>query len=67
MFFPYLDNGGVIRGKSTRVSSLEGRLDVDRGDGPRSTSSYLAVRRGDWELFSQSDTEFELRNHFNKY
>ena len=33
VFFPYRDNGGAIRGKSTHVSSLEGRLDVDRGDG----------------------------------
>ncbi len=33
VFFTYLDNGGVIRGKSTHVSSLEGRFDVDRGDG----------------------------------
>jgi hypothetical protein len=33
VFFPYLNKGGVIRGKSTHVSSLEGRLDVDRGDG----------------------------------
>jgi hypothetical protein len=31
--FLYRDNGGAIRGKSAHVSSLEGRLDVDRGDG----------------------------------
>ena len=33
VFFPYRDNSRAIRGKSTHVSRLEGRLDVDRGDG----------------------------------
>ena len=36
VFLLYCDNGGVIPGKGAHVSSLEGRLDVDRGDGRRS-------------------------------
>ena len=29
--------------------------------------SYLAIRRADWNIFSQQDAEFEIRNHFYKY
>ena len=35
--------------------------------GPALANSYLAIRRADWELFSQYDAEFEVRNHFYKY
>ena len=35
--------------------------------GPALANSYLTIRRADWELFSQHDAEFEVRNHFYKY
>lgn len=28
---------------------------------------YLAIRRSDWELFSNHDEQFELKHHFYKY
>lgn len=31
------------------------------------SSSYLAVRRADWEIFSRRDAEFEIKNHFYKF
>lgn len=34
---------------------------------PGLSSSYLAIRRADWELFSNNDTAFELKHHFYKY
>jgi glutamine synthetase len=35
--------------------------------GPALSGSYLAIRRADWNIFSQQDLEFEIRNHFYKY
>ena len=35
--------------------------------GPALSSSYLAIRRADWQLFSARDTDFELKHHFYKY
>ena len=35
--------------------------------GPTLASSYLAIRRADWELFSAEDLDFELNHHFYKY
>ncbi len=35
--------------------------------GPQLTTSYLAVKQADWDLFSQHDAEFEIRHHFYKY
>ena len=35
--------------------------------GPALSGSYLAIRRADWNIFSQQDVEFEIRNHFYKY
>ena len=49
------------------ISALEGDAILTDAMGPALTSSYLAVRRGDWELFSRNDTEFELKNHFYKF
>ena len=34
---------------------------------PALSGSYLAIRRADWNIFSQQDVEFEIRNHFYKY
>ena len=34
---------------------------------PGLSSSYLAIRRADLELFSNNDTAFELKHHFYKY
>ena len=35
--------------------------------GPALSGSYLAIRRADWNIFSQQDAEFEIKNHFYKY
>jgi len=35
--------------------------------GPTLSSSYLAIRRADWNLFSGQDASFELKHHFYKY
>lgn len=35
--------------------------------GPVLTTSYLAIRRADWQLFSGEDAAFELKHHFYKY
>ena len=35
--------------------------------GPSLAESYLAVRRGEWELFSARDEAFEVKRHFYKY
>ena len=35
--------------------------------GPLLAESYLAVRRSDWEIFSNNDEAFELKHHFYKY
>ena len=60
-----------IRRLPASLGEAIGALEVDStltgAMGANLASSYLAVRRGDWELFCQNDTEFELRNHFYKY
>ena len=35
--------------------------------GPMLANSYLTIREADWELFSQYDADYEIRNHFLKY
>ncbi|MFQ5933072.1 MAG: glutamine synthetase family protein [Dehalococcoidia bacterium] len=35
--------------------------------GPVLASSYLAIRRADWQLFSGEDAAFELKHHFYKF
>lgn len=49
------------------VEALEDDLVLMEALGPDLTRSYLAVRRGDLELFSSRDEAFELRHHFYKY
>jgi glutamine synthetase len=49
------------------VEALEADLVLMEALGPDLTRSYLAVRRGDLELFSGHDEAFELRHHFYKY
>ena len=35
--------------------------------GPMLAESYLAIRWGEWRLFSVNDVDFELKRHFYKY
>jgi glutamine synthetase len=35
--------------------------------GPVLAGSYLAVRRSEWDAYSEGDEEFEQRGHFSKY
>ncbi len=60
----------VIRGFMT--SARPRRVVTNSGNpdgalGPALSSSYLAIRRADWQLFSGRDTTFELKHHFYKY
>ena len=49
------------------TSALEADSTLTGAMGPALANSYLAIRRADWDLFSQHDAEFEVRNHFYKY
>lgn len=49
------------------IAALEADATLTDAMGPTLANSYLAIRRGDWELFSQRDAEYEIRNHFAKY
>ena len=49
------------------VNALEADRTLTDAMGPVLANSYLAIRRADWELFSQRDAEYEIRNHFYKY
>lgn len=35
--------------------------------GPQLASTYLAVKRAEWEIFSAKDLDFEIRHHFWKF
>ena len=35
--------------------------------GPTLATSYLAVRRSEWETYSAGDEAFEQQGHFSKY
>ena len=35
--------------------------------GLKLAESYLAIRRADWELFSQHDVDYEIKHHIYKY
>ena len=49
------------------ANNLESDAALTGAMGPALANSYLVVRRADWELFSQRDAEFEIKNHFYKY
>ena len=49
------------------TNALENDAVLTTAMGSALANSYIAVRRADWELFSQRDAEFEIRNHFYKY
>ena len=61
---------GIHRLPATLKDAI-GALEVDTtltdAMGPALANSYLTIRRADWDLFSQHDAEFEVRNHFYKY
>jgi glutamine synthetase len=49
------------------IAALEGDEVLKEALGPVLAESYLTVRRGDWELFSNEDEAFELKHHFYKF
>ena len=49
------------------IGALEADAMLTEAMGPALATSYLAVRRSDWEVFSQEDVDFEIRHHFYKY
>ena len=65
-----LANRGIKRLPATlaeAIAALESDAVLTGAMGAGLAASYLAIRRGDWELFSQYDAECELKNHFYKY
>lgn len=48
-------------------TALEADTMLTAALGPLLTDSHLAIRRYDWERFSQQDVEFELKHHIYKY
>jgi glutamine synthetase len=49
------------------IEALESDPVLLEAMGPLLAHSYLAIRRGNWELFSRNDVNFELKHHFYKY
>ena len=49
------------------IRALEADTVLTDAMGPLLADSYLTIRRADWELFSQHDAEYEIKNHFYKY
>ena len=49
------------------IGALEADSTLTDAMGLALANSYLAIRRADWDLFSQHDAEFEVRNHFYKF
>lgn len=49
------------------IRALETDATLTGAMGPALADSYLAIRRGDWELFSQHDVDYEVQHHFYKY
>lgn len=65
-----LERRGVRRLPSNlgeAIQALEGDQVLLDALGPVLARSYLAIRRGDWQLFSANDEAYELRHHFYKY
>ncbi|HEX6702359.1 MAG TPA: glutamine synthetase family protein [Gaiellaceae bacterium] len=61
---------GILRLPATQKEALDA-LAADHvlttALGPALTSSYLAVRRSEWEAYSAGDEAFEQQGHFSKY
>jgi glutamine synthetase len=61
---------GIHRLPATQEEALDA-LDADQvlttALGPTLTTSYLAVRRSEWEAYSAGDEAFEQQGHFSKY
>ena len=62
------------RGIQPLPTSLDAAIELLENDqlllealGPELAKAYLAIRRADYELFSNEDMEFELKQHFFKY
>ncbi len=49
------------------IRALKADTTLTDAMGPALANSYLTIRRADWELFSQHDADYEVRNHFYKY
>jgi glutamine synthetase len=64
------DERGLVRLPATQAEALDALAadDVLTGAlGPVLASSYLAVRRSEWEAYSAGDETFEQQGHFSKY
>ena len=64
----------ALRGIERLPETQRGALNALEADGvltaalgPTLTSSYLAVRRSEWEAYSMEDEAFEQQGHFLKY
>ncbi len=49
------------------IEALEQNSVLIEALGSGLAAPYLAIRRSDWELFSNHDEQFELKHHFYKY
>ena len=63
-----------VRGIVPLPATQDEALDALAGDqvltaalGPVLAESYLAVRRSEWDAYSQGDETFEQQGHFSKY
>ncbi len=68
------DEERAARGIRRFPTTLQGALDNLAGDevltealGPLLASAYLAVKRLEWQSFSQGDLAYELKHHFWKF
>jgi glutamine synthetase len=62
--------GGIVRMPAAQAEALDALAADDLllgALGPELAGSYLAVRRSEWEAYSQGDQAFEQRGHFEKY
>jgi glutamine synthetase len=61
---------GIVRLPATQreaLDALEGDEVLTRALGPVLATSYLAVRRSEWEAYLAGDDAFEQQGHFLKY
>ena len=58
---------GCLPPYSRATQELESDTVLTEALGTMLADSYIAIRRADWEIFSQQNDEFEIRNHFYKY
>lgn len=65
-----LDKRGIYRYPESlddAVRALESDTVLMDVMGSKLSESYLAIRRADWELFSEHDVDYEVKHHIYKY